>query len=103
MIRQLCIAATVTLALAPAASAAPSAEAKQVTVMGRSWTVAPSARLANGYSATRAAPLAFAPPPKLKVIQAMRAIKAATGCTANFDGMYSTISGVYHAPVICPK
>lgn len=98
MIRQLCAAAAITLALAPAASAAD-----RVEVLGHTWIVEPSARMAGGYAATRIAPVAFSPPAKLKVIQAMRAIKAATGCSANYDGMYSTISGTYHAPVICPK
>jgi hypothetical protein len=98
MIRQLCTAAAVTLALASAAGAA-----ERVEVLGRTWIVEPSAEMAGGYAATRIAPVAFAPPPKLKVVQAMRAIRAATGCTPNFDGMYSTISGTYHAPVICPK
>lgn len=103
MIRQLCTAAAAALALASAAGAAEDAEAQQVTVMGRIWTVVPVADKAGAYAATREAPLAFAPPPKLKVVQAMRAIRAATGCTPNYDGMYSTISGTYVARVICPK
>jgi hypothetical protein len=94
------------LATLPMASAAlETAEPKQVTVLGRAWVVEPAKEAPGFYRATRLnsemAP--FRPPAVLSVRQAIRAIKGATGCSANLDTIYRTISGSYYATLICPQ
>ena len=102
--RALC-AAVMLAALPISSNALGAAEPKQVTVLGRNWVVEPAEEAPGYYRATRLnremAP--FRPPAVLSVRQAIRAIKGATGCSANLDTIYRTISGSYYATLICPQ
>ncbi|MQY42223.1 hypothetical protein GG681_06185 [Epibacterium sp. SM1969] len=83
----------------------PTAETKQVTILGRDWLVWPS-QVVAGEVVARRQNLELLPeraPSLLTVRQAMRAYRGATGCTANYDTMYRTDNGDYHAALICPK
>jgi hypothetical protein len=104
--RATALCAALMLATLPLASAAlETEEAKQVTVLGRDWIVEPAKEAPGFYRATRlnneVEP--FRPPAILSVRQAIRAIKGATGCSANLDTIYRTISGAYYATLICPQ
>lgn len=82
-----------------------TAETKQVIILGRDWLVWPS-RLVEGEVVARRQNLELLPeraPSLLTVRQAMRAYRSATGCTANYDTMYRTDNGDYHAVLICPQ
>ncbi|AHD01673.1 hypothetical protein [Leisingera methylohalidivorans] len=91
-------------ALAPAASA-KDAEGTVVSVLGRHWAVFPVADAAGRYSATRMnlEHLPFRPPAVLTARQAVRALRAATGCSVNIDTMVRNITGTYYAQMICRK
>ncbi len=104
--RATALCAALVLATLPQASAAlETAEAKQVTVLGRAWIVEPAEEAPGFYRATRLnnEMEPFRPPAVLSVRQAIRAIKGATGCSANLDTIYRTISGSYYATLICPQ
>ncbi|WP_122073329.1 hypothetical protein [Pseudophaeobacter sp. EL27] len=95
-----------TCALMPMATAAKEAEAaKQVTVLGRTWVVAPAAEAPGFYHATRlnVELLPERPPAVLSARQAVRAFRHATGCSANLDTLYRDITGTYFASLICPR
>jgi len=95
-----------TSALMPLATAAKEAEAaKQVTVLGRSWVVAPAAQMPGFHRATRlnAELLPKRPPAVLSARQAVRAFRSATGCNANLDTLYRDITGTYFATLACPR
>lgn len=88
---------------APLGAEAPTA--KQVTVLGRDWLVAPVETVDGRYSATRMnlEHKAFRPPAVLSARQAARALRAATGCSVNLDSMQRNITGTYYAQMICRK
>lgn len=95
-----------TSALMPMATAAKEAEAaKQVTVLGRTWVVAPAAKAPGFHHATRlnVELLPERPPAVLSARQAVRAFRHATGCSANLDTLYRDITGTYFAALICPR
>ena len=92
--------------LMPVTTAAKEAEAaKQVTVLGRTWVVAPEEQSAGFYRATRLNTelLPSRPPAVLSARQAVRAFRNATGCSANLDTLYRDITGAYFATLICPR
>ncbi|WP_241525610.1 hypothetical protein [Pseudophaeobacter leonis] len=100
------LCAAMVLATFPLASAAlETAEAKHVNVLGRAWSVEPAEEAPGFYRATRLnnEMEPFRPPAVLSVRQAIRAIKGATGCSANLDTIYRTISGSYYTTLICPQ
>ncbi|MEP2715312.1 hypothetical protein [Pseudophaeobacter sp.] len=101
--KALCLA--LMTSLMPLAAAAKDAEeAKQVSVLGRTWVVAPAEEAPGFHRATRlnTEMLPFRPPAVLSVRQAIRAFRGATGCSANIDTIYRDISGDYFATLICP-
>ncbi|NVK15871.1 MAG: hypothetical protein HWE35_16990 [Rhodobacteraceae bacterium] len=102
MMKQTALAAALCAVLVPAAGA-KGVEGKQVTVLGRDWVVAPVEDAPGRYSATRMnlEHLAFRPPAVLTALQAVRAIRTATGCRVNLDTMVRNITGTYYAQVIC--
>lgn len=104
MMKQMVLAAALGAAFAPAL-AAKEVAGTMVSVLGRDWLVAPVADHPQRYSATRMnlEHLPFRPPAVLSARQAVRAIRAATGCSVNLDTMLRTISGTYYAQVICRK
>lgn len=91
--------------LLPMATAAQSPVAKQVSVLGRTWVVAPTETQPGYYQATRLNTelLPFRPPAVLSARQAARAFRSATGCSANLDSLYRSISGTYYSALICPE
>lgn len=104
MTRSLVLAAAFLSAMLPLAAQAKGEEHKQVTVFGRTWIVGPADEAPGRYRATRLNPELdpFRPPAMLDVRQAVRAYKAATGCSANIDTIFRSISGSYYAVLICP-
>ena len=93
------------LALACLASAAHAAQdARQVTVLQRSWTVTQVAEMPLTYKAVRA-PMPnyqfFGPPAVPMVVQAVRAIETATGCKVERNSMYQNMSADFFAQVRC--
>ncbi|WP_264212675.1 hypothetical protein [Leisingera thetidis] len=104
MMRQTALAAALCAALAPPVTA-KDVEGTRVTVLGRDWLVAPVEGTPQRYSATRMnlEHLAFRPPAVLTARQAVRAMRAATGCSVNLDTMVRNITGTYYAQVICRK
>ncbi|MGR3762004.1 hypothetical protein ACUXV3_18050 [Roseobacteraceae bacterium NS-SX3] len=104
MMKSIALAAALAAAL-PLYAAAQEQTAAQVTVLGRVWTVAPVAETSGSYVAVRhnTELLPFRPPAVPKVRQAMRAFRAATGCTAHYPTMVKSISGAYYARLICPR
>jgi len=104
MMKQTALAAALCAALAAPASA-KGVEGTQVTVLGRNWVVAPVADTPHRYSATRLnlEHLPFRPPAVLTARQAVRALRAATGCSVNLDTMVRDITGTYYAQMICRK
>lgn len=96
----------VTLILTGCAEFAPDStrEARQVQVMGRTWTVVPDGDRTNAFVAWRdnnnLNP--FGRPAALRTPQAVRALQAATGCTVVPGRIYQTDSAEYHAEMACP-
>ncbi|OIQ44862.1 MAG: hypothetical protein BM558_06100 [Roseobacter sp. MedPE-SW] len=91
--------------LMPITTQAKDLEAdKQVTVLGRSWVVAPTEEVPGFYSATRLNTelRPKRPPAVLSARQAVRAFHRATGCSANLDTLYRDITGTYFSALICP-
>lgn len=88
-----------------ATQAKDSAADKQVTVLGRSWIVAPAEEAPGFYRATRLNTELYPkrPPAVLSARQAVRAFHRATGCSANLDTLYRDITGTYFAALICPQ
>ncbi len=78
--------------------------AKQVNVMGRTWTVWQDAKDSTKARAQRdnnnLNP--YGPPAIPRVVQASRAIQAATGCTPIRSSMYSNDMGQFYARLSCP-
>lgn len=100
------LSAALLAASLPTGSIALEAEtAKQVTVLGRNWIVAPAEEAPGFHHATRlnSELQPFRPPAVLSVRQALRAYRGATGCSANLDTIYRSISGSYYATLICPR
>ncbi|WP_085979712.1 hypothetical protein [Roseobacter sp. SK209-2-6] len=89
----------------PMAGAAKTVEIKAVTVFERVWHVRGSEVFPGYHQATRqnAELLPFRGPPILSAKQATRAFRAATGCRVKLDTLIRTISGSYHAVLICPS
>ena len=104
MMKQTALAAALCAALA-APVLAKGVEGTQVTVLGRDWVVAPVEDMAGRYNATRLnrEHLPFRPPAVLTARQAVRALRAATGCSVNLDTMVRDITGTYYAQMICRK
>ncbi len=99
------LAAVLTATFASGALAEPpSADAKGVNILGRDWLIWSSSTVAGEHVARRQniELLPKRAPSLLTVRQAMRAYRGATGCSANFDTMYRTDNGDYHATLICP-
>lgn len=100
------------MSLSPGALRAQPIEAQQVSVLGRNWVVAPvdtkkkapAQAPAGYYQATRLNTelLPFRGPALLSARQAVRAFRAATGCSPNLDSLYRSISGTYYAALTCP-
>ena len=98
------LAVTLASSLMPQAVTAQE-EAKQVTVLGRNWVVAPAEQAPGFHRAIRLneALLPHRPPAVLSARQAVRAFRGATGCSANIDTLYRDITGAYYATLICPR
>jgi hypothetical protein len=99
----LALAAVVGLSALEATPVAAREETKSVFVMSRTWAVTKVSDSPVVYRATRdnnnLNP--FGPPPRLRTIQAMAAIQAATGCKALRSSMYQNISGQFFSQVSC--
>lgn len=105
------------LSLSPGALDAQPIDPQQVSVLGRNWVVAPVEAMektafkapvqapAGYYQATRLNTelLPFRAPAILSARQAVRAFRAATGCTPDLDSLYRSISGTYYAALTCPE
>ena len=104
MLKQMTLAAALGLALTPIAQA-KGIEGKQVTVLGRNWIVTAVEDVPGRYRAERLnlELLPFRSPAMIGSRQAARALKAATGCSANLDSMVQSIDGSYFAQMICPN
>ena len=104
MLKHVTLAATIGLALTPIAQA-KEIQGKQVTVLGRNWVVTAVEDMPGRYRAERlnVELLPFRPPAMIGSRQAVRAFKAATGCSANVDTMVRSIDGSYYAQMICPN
>lgn len=80
-----------------------TAPAKQVTVLGRVWTVSQVADKPGFYKAVRdnnnLNP--YGPPAMLRSLQAIRALQAATGCTVVRSTLYQNMSGEFFSQVSC--
>lgn len=78
-------------------------ETKSVSVMSRTWAITQVADTPVVFRATRdnnnLNP--FGPPPRLRTIQAIAAIQAATGCKPIVASMYQNISGQFFSQVSC--
>jgi hypothetical protein len=97
---------TLATCLMPTGSVANEAPAaKQVTVLGRNWVVAPVEQSPGLYRAVRLNTelLPKRPPAVLSARQAIRAFRRATGCRANLNALYRDITGAYFATLICPR
>ena len=92
-----------TLVAAGAPPAAAQDDTATVHVMSRTWAVTQVSDEPAIYRATRdnnnLNP--FGPPPRLRTIQAMAAIREATGCRAIYSSMYQNISGQFFSQVSC--
>ncbi|CUK12489.1 hypothetical protein RUE5091_03531 [Ruegeria denitrificans] len=99
----LALAAVVGLTALEATPVAAKEEAKSVFVMSRTWAVTQVSDAPVVYRATRdnnnLNP--FGPPPRLRTLQAMAAIQAATGCKPIRTSMYQNISGQFFSQVSC--
>lgn len=77
---------------------------KQVTVLGRTWTVWQDvddpAKVKAERDNNNLNP--FGQPAVPRTVQAARAIQAATGCTAIRSSMYSNDMGQFYSQVSCP-
>ncbi|MEM1004646.1 MAG: hypothetical protein AAGK26_04655 [Pseudomonadota bacterium] len=97
------LAAVATLAMTPSGPADAKEETKSVFVMSRTWAVTQVSDAPVIYRATRdnnnLNP--FGPPPRLRTIQAIAAIQAATGCRPIVASMYQNISGQFFSQVSC--
>ncbi|MVO16003.1 hypothetical protein [Parasedimentitalea huanghaiensis] len=104
MLKHLTLAATLGLALTPLAQA-KEAPGKHVTVLGRNWVVTAVEDAPGRYRAERlnVELIPFRPPAMIGSRQAVRAFKAATGCSANIDTLVQSIDGSYSAQMICPN
>ena len=104
MLKQVILAATLAVTMAPLAQA-KEGEGKQVTVLGRDWVVTAVKDAPGRFRAKRlnVELIPFRPPAMIGARQATRAFKAATGCSANVDTMVKSIDGSYYAQMICPR
>lgn len=106
----LCLTLTAGLALVaclmPLTAMAKEADtAKQVTVLGRTWVVAPVPETTGLYRATRLNTelMPYRPPAVLSARQALRAFHSATGCTPIRNSFYRDITGAYFTTLDCAK
>jgi hypothetical protein len=104
----LCLAAAACVALASSLTpqvALAQEQAREVTVLGRNWVVAPAEQAPGLHRAVRLneTQQPFRPPAVLSARQAVRAFHRATGCSANLDTLYRDITGAYFARLICPR
>ncbi|MEW2919169.1 hypothetical protein AB1A64_19035 [Ruegeria sp. ANG10] len=99
----LALAAVIGLTALEVTPVAAKEETKSVFVMSRTWAVTQVSDAPVVYRATRdnnnLNP--FGPPPRLRTIQAMAAIQAATGCKPIRASMYQNISGQFFSQVSC--
>ena len=97
------LAVVIGFAAFDATPVAAKEETKSVFVMSRTWAVTQVSDAPVVYRATRdnnnLNP--FGPPPRLRTIQAMAAIQAATGCAPIRASMYQNISGQFFSQVSC--
>lgn len=104
MLKHLTLTTVLGLLLAPMAQAKDPV-GQQVTVLGRDWIITAVKDTPGRYRAERlnVELLPFRQPAMIGSRQAARALKAATGCSANTDTMVGSIDGSYSAQVICPN
>lgn len=99
----LALAAIAGLTALEATPVAAKEATKSVSVMSRTWAVTQVADTPVVFRATRdnnnLNP--FGPPPRLRTIQAIAAIQAATGCKPIVASMYQNISGQFFSQVSC--
>lgn len=99
--------ATISLLLAGCTSTDifSSEEAKQVQVLGRTWTVVRNPEKADAYVATRdnnnLQP--FGKPVARRTPQAVRALEMATGCKVVRGTLWQNVSADFYADVTCPR
>lgn len=100
------LATLAALAMVTATVSTPVAakdESKSVFVLSRTWAVTKVSDEPVIYRATRdnnnLNP--FGPPPRLRTIQAIAAIRQATGCRPIVASMYQNISGQFFSQVSC--
>lgn len=79
-------------------------DAKFVTVLGRTWAVAPSQKQPGVWIAHRDNNFLnmFGRPAARRTPQAIRAIETATGCKVTRSAVIQDISARFYAPVVCP-
>ena len=99
----LALAAVIGLTAVVATPVAAKEPTKTVSVLSRTWAVKQVSNEPVVYRATRdnnnLNP--FGPPPRLRTIQAIAAIQAATGCKPITASMYQNISGQFFSQVSC--
>ncbi|WP_420586388.1 hypothetical protein [Ruegeria sp.] len=99
----LALAAVVGLTAFEATPVAAKEATKTVSVLSRTWEIKQVSDTPVIYRATRdnnnLNP--FGPPPRLRTLQAIAAIQAATGCKPIVSSMYQNISGQFFSQVSC--